>query len=216
MAGDPNDAEDVTQLTRVLTSIAQRTAAAVFLLAHSPKSVISRLGNEISVADIAGSSAFADNARSAFMLYAMRDDEAKTVDLQGVDQSRYVCLRNVKANYASNGGAYWFKRTTLGDWGVAVLEQVLLLPSMSTVGKGPSALRQRILDKVNGKLGAVTMRALRGQAGKDGILKASEKAVRAEIDAMLEDGLLVLRPPTADERRVHRLSGQVREVLVAA
>jgi hypothetical protein len=60
------------------------------------------------------------------------------------------------------------------------------------------------------------MRALRDQAGKDGVLKASEKAVRAEIDVMLEDGLMVLRQPTAEERRVHCLGGQVREVLVAA
>ena len=42
LGGDPNDAEDVTQLTRVLTHIARETGAAVFLLAHSPKSVISK------------------------------------------------------------------------------------------------------------------------------------------------------------------------------
>jgi hypothetical protein len=103
MAGDPNDAEDVTQLTRVLTAIAQRTGAAVFLLAHSPKSVINKRGDEINVADIAGSSAFADNARSAFMLYAMRENEAKEFDLEGSDRNQFVCLRNVKANYASSG-----------------------------------------------------------------------------------------------------------------
>jgi RecA-family ATPase len=83
MAGDPNNAEHVTQLTRVLTSIAQRTGAAVFLLAHSPKNVTSKQGSEIGAADIAGSSAFVDNARSAFMLYSMREDEAKTFDREG-------------------------------------------------------------------------------------------------------------------------------------
>jgi len=45
MAGDPNDAEDVTQPTRVLTSIAQHTGSAVFSLGHSPKSGLT--GNEV-------------------------------------------------------------------------------------------------------------------------------------------------------------------------
>jgi hypothetical protein len=216
MAGDPNDAEDVTQLTRILTAIAQRTGAAVFLLAHSPKSVINKRGDEINVADIAGSSAFADNARSAFMLYAMRENEAKEFDLGGSDRNQFVCLRNVKANYASSGGAYWFKRFPLSSWGVAVLEQVMLFPAKGGVRSGQSALRYRILDMLNSKPGGISMRAMRDQAGKHRALMASEKAVRAEIDEMLDDGQIVLRPPTAEERRIHRLGGQVREVLVAA
>ncbi len=40
MDGDPDDSANVTQLTRVLTQIAQATGAAVFLLAHSPKTVL--------------------------------------------------------------------------------------------------------------------------------------------------------------------------------
>lgn len=217
MAGDPNNAEDVTQLTRVLASIAHRTGAAVFLLAHSPKSVISKQGSEINVADIAGSSAFADNARSAFMLYAMREDEAKGLDLKGEDRSDVVCLRNVKANYAATGSCYWFKRVYLPGWGVAVLEQIMLLPVQGSARGGKAGLlRQRILDKLISKPGGVTLRSLRGQAGKDGPLGASDMAVRAEIDRMLDDAVIVQRPPTEDERRIHRLGGQVRAVLVAA
>lgn len=217
MAGDPNNAEDVTQLTRVLTSIAHRTGAAVFLLAHSPKSVIGKQGSEINVADIAGSSAFADNARSAFMLYAMREDEAKGLDLKGEDRSDVVCLRNVKANYAATGSCYWFKRVYLPGWGVAVLEQIMLLPVQGSARGGKAGLlRQRILDKLISKPGGVTLRSLRGQAGKDGPLGASDMAVRAEIDRMLDDAVIVQRPPTDDERRIHRLGGQVRAVLVAA
>lgn len=217
MAGDPNNAEDVTQLTRVLTSIAHRTGAAVFLLAHSPKSVISKQGSEINVADIAGSSAFADNARSAFMLYAMREDEAKGLDLKGADRRDFVCLRNVKSNYSASGSFYWFKRVYLPDWGVAVLEQIMLLPVQGSARSGKAGLlRQRILDKLISKPGGVTLRSLRGQAGKEGPLGASDMAVRAEIDRMLDDAVIVQRPPTYDERRIHRLRGQVREVLVAS
>jgi len=216
MAGDPNDAEAVTQLTRVLTSIAQRTGAAVFLLAHSPKTVITKSGSEISAADIAGSGAFVDNARSAFMLYGMREDEAKALDLEGEDHSNFVRLRNVKANYAATGESQWFKRVPLPDWGVAVLENVLLFPSKGSINTGKSDLRRRILDTVKAKPGGVSARALRDKAGKDGELGASEKSIRAEIEAMVEEGVIRRRSPTAEERRIHRLSGQVREVLIAA
>jgi hypothetical protein len=216
MAGDPNDAEAVTQLTRVLTSIAQRTGAAVFLLAHSPKAVITKSGSEITAADIAGSGAFVDNARSAFMLYGMREDEAKAFDLEGGEHSNFVRLRNVKANYAATGESQWFKRVALPNWGIAVLENVMLFPSVGAINSGKSALRRRILDALNAKPGGVTARALRDKAGKGSTLGASEKVIRAELDKMLEDGQILRRPPTDEERRIHRLSGQVREVLVSA
>lgn len=216
MAGDPNNAEHVTQLTRVLTSIAQQTGAAVFLLAHSPKSVMSKEGSEINAADVAGSSAFVDNARSAFMLYSMRESEAKEYDLQGKDRSDYVCLLNVKTNYAATGTRRWFERVVLPNWGVAVLQSVLLFPAVSTGSASRVSLRRRILDVLRAKPGGVSIRALRDKSGKDGPLGASEKAVRTEIDEMISSGEVLQRPPTADERRIHRLGGQVREVLVPA
>jgi hypothetical protein len=216
MAGDPNNAEHVTQLTRVLTSIAQRTGAAVFLLAHSPKSVMSKEGSEINAADVAGSSAFVDNGRSAFMLYSMRENEAKEYDLQGNDRSDYVCLLNVKTNYAAEGARRWFERAVLPDWGVAVLQSVLLFPAVSTGSASRVSLRRRILDVLRAKPGGVSIRALRDKSGKDGPLGASEKAVRTEIDEMISSGEVLQRPPTAEERRIHRLGGQVREVLVPA
>jgi hypothetical protein len=106
LGGDPNSAEDVTQLTRVLTNIARVTGAAVLLLAHSPKSVANKTGLEIGASDIAGSSAFVDNARAAYMMWTMRDDEAKTHHISEVDRRNYVRLENVKANYAQTGGGF--------------------------------------------------------------------------------------------------------------
>lgn len=61
----------------------------------------------------------------------------------------------------------------------------------------------------------MTERALRDMAGKDGLLKASDASVRREVQAMLEDGLIERRKPTEQERRQHKLSGGVREVLVS-
>ena len=215
LGGDPNDAEDVTQLTRVLTHIARETGAAVFLLAHSPKSVISKQGNEINSADIAGSSAFVDNSRASFMMWTMRDDEAKNHHVSSTERSEYVRLENVKANYARTGGGYWLKRVYMADWDVAVLEPVYLQSKSLFQTKGTSDLQDKILRELRKKPGGVSERRLRDMAGKDGVLGASDSKVRHAIDTMLEEGVIERRTPTSEEKKVHRLSGQVREVLVA-
>ena len=215
LGGDPNDAEDVTQLTRVLTHIARETGAAVFLLAHSPKSVISKQGNEINSADIAGSSAFVDNSRASFMMWTMRDDEAKNHHVSSTERSEYVRLENVKANYARTGGGYWLKRVYMSGWDVAVLEPVYLQSKSLFQTKGTSDLHDKILRELRKKHGGVSERRLRDMAGKDGVLSASDSKVRTAIDAMLEEGVIVRRTPTSEEKKLHKLSGQVREVLVA-
>jgi len=215
LGGDPNDAEDVTQLTRVLTHIARETGAAVFLLAHSPKSVISKQGNEINSADIAGSTAFVDNSRASFMMWTMRDDEAKNHHVSSTERSEYVRLENVKANYARTGGGYWLKRVYMPDWDVAVLEPVYLQSKSLFQTKDTSDLQDKILRELRKKHGGVSERRLRDMAGKDGVLGASDSKVRHAIDAMLEEGVIERRTPTSEEKKLHRLSGQVREILVS-
>jgi hypothetical protein len=215
LGGDPNDAEDVTQLTRVLTHIARETGAAVFLLAHSPKSVISKQGNEINSADIAGSSAFVDNSRASFMMWTMRDDEAKNHHVSSTERSEYVRLENVKANYARTGSGYWLKRVYMSDWDVAVLEPVYLQSKSLFQTKGTSDLHDKILRELRKKHGGVSERRLRDMAGKDGVLGASDSKVRQAIDAMLEEGVIERRTPSSEEKKLNKLSGQVREVLVA-
>lgn len=215
LGGDPNAADDVTQLTRVLTNIAKQTGAAVVLIAHSPKSVLGKEGDEINAADIAGSSAFVDNSRAAFMAYGMRKEEAKHHHIAEEDRSSYVRLAAVKANYAASGGGYWFKRVVLPSWEVAVLDSVCLHSPSPFQRKSTTALRDRILEELRKKHGGVTARNLRDKSGTSGALKASETAVRREIEAMKEAGLVELRKPTAAERKQFKLLSTVRDVLVA-
>lgn len=216
LGGDPNDAQDVTQLTRVLTHIAHETKATVFLLAHSPKSVMAKEGSEINSSDIAGSSAFVDNSRAAFMMWTMREKEAKNYHVSDGERSTYLRIENVKANYARTGGGYWLKRTYLPDWEVAVLEKANIYSSSIFQSNSTTDLRQRILDELRKKPGGITERKLRDKAGKNNVLKASDAKVRVEIGEMLEEGLIVSRAPTPDERKAYRLPGQAHEVLVAA
>lgn len=214
LGGDPNNAEDVTQLTRVLTNVARHTKAAVFLLAHSPKSVSGKSGSEINAADIAGSSAFVDHARAAYMMWTMREDDAKLYHIPLHERSDYVRLENVKCNYGRTGGGYWFHKEFLREWEVAVLNEKPLYSQSLYQSKGTTALRDRLLTEIRRRRGGTTERNLRDISGKDGVLKASDKAVRAEITKMVEDGLVDRRPPTTRERGEFRLAATVREVLV--
>lgn len=210
MDGDPDDAAHVTQLTRVLTNIAQKTGAAVMLLAHSPKAVLRQAAKEMSVADVAGSSAFSDNARSGFIMYGMREDDAKAFRIPDGDRKKYVKLECAKANYGPQGTEWWFEKVTLDDWQAAVLKPVSLIKPMFGPGQAKQQLWQRILDLLTSA--PLSVRALRDRAGQRRSLGASEKEVLAAVDALLEDGRIERRKPAPTEVQQFRLQ-KGRELL---
>jgi hypothetical protein len=211
MDGDPNDAAHVTQLTRALTHVAQATKAAVVLICHSPKSVLSKDSDQINAADIAGSSAFVDNARSAFMLYGMRAKDAKSYGVSESDAKKYVKFECVKANYAPTGSVWWFERKTLDDWQTAILQPINLIRPMFAPGQAKAQLRKNILDYITATPGK-SQRQLRNMAGKTRHFGASERELTAALEALISEGRLSLRKPTLDERKKYRL-GPSRAVL---
>jgi hypothetical protein len=148
------------------------------------------------------------------MAYGMRKEEAKSHYISEAERSSYVRLSAVKANYAASGGGYWFKRVVMPNWEIAVLQSVTLNSHSPFQRKTTTALRDRILEVLRNKPGGTTGRNLRDMAGMAGVLKASENAIRKEIDAMKEFGLIDQRKPSPDERKRFKLSATVREVLV--
>ena len=210
MSGDPNAADDVSQLTRVLAYIANATQAVVVLIAHSPKSVMAKEGAS-DAAEIFGSGAFTDNTRGTFVLHTMRSDEAKEYGKDEYERSDYVCLTNVKANYGKAGGTWWFRKESVPDWqiGTLVPEAVYsakLYPEFSGLSK-------RLVELVESKPGKLTVSNVRQRAGKAGELKASEREVRATIERMLDEGQLILEPLTKEQKAERSLSANVKEVL---
>jgi len=125
-----------------------------------------------------------------------------------------VRFANVKANYATSGGGNWFRRVVLPDWEVAVLEPATLVSPSRFQKKAVTALRDKILAELRVKVGGVTIRNLRDIAGTRGRLQASEEMIRKEVVAMLNDGLIESRKPTALEKKQFRLAPTVRVVLV--
>ncbi|MDA9185613.1 helicase RepA family protein, partial [Gammaproteobacteria bacterium] len=210
MSGDPNAADDVSQLTRVLAFIANATQAVVVLIAHSPKSAMSKEGAS-DASEIFGSGAFTDNTRGTFVLNTMRPEEAKTYGKDEYERTDYVCLTNVKANYGKAGDTWWFHKESVPYWQIGtlvpeVMYSTKLYPEFSGLSK-------RLVELVESKPGKLTVSKVRGMAGKSGTLKASDREVRSAIDRMLDEGQLILEPLTKEQRAERGLSANVKEVL---
>lgn len=211
MTGDPNAAVDVTQLTRVLTDIAVKTGAAVVLLAHSPKT---SYGKEESsdAAEIFGSTAFADNARAAFVLCRMRDKEAKDFGIGEEAQKKYVSLTNVKANYSEFGAVWWFKKEQISEWQVISLSNERLYKQVDFPQY--SELSKKIMAEINSRPGRTTERSLKTLASaKTEPFYASEKEVKRTLDRLIEEGLVVKSPVNEEVRKKFNLSHNIKEVL---
>lgn len=211
MAGDPLSADHVTALLRALTRIAVETGAAVLLLAHSPKSTYGKEG-EADPSEVFGSGAFVDHTRSAFVLHTMREKEAKHFGLSDAERKEHVSLNVVKANYGPSGTSWWFKKVPIIGWQAIKLEPVLLLPKgqMATL----NVLSRKITDLIKANPGRISERSLRDKyAGLNGKLAASEAEVKRTLQRLLDEGNVVRRSPTDQERKLHRLSHNVKEIL---
>jgi hypothetical protein len=84
--GDFNAREDAALTMRVVNHIAQETGASVLLLAHTPKSANDKDKEESDASMVAGSTAFVDQARGAWVLATMRDKEAKGFGISSEDR----------------------------------------------------------------------------------------------------------------------------------
>lgn len=211
MAGDPLSADHVTALLRALTRIAVETGAAVMLLAHSPKSTYGKEG-EADPSEVFGSGAFVDHTRSAFVLHTMREKEAKHFGLSDAERKEHISLNVVKANYGQSGTSWWFKKVPVIGWQAIKLEPVFLLPKgqMATLNQ----LSRKITDLIKANPGRITERALRDKySGLNGKLAASEAEVKRTLQKLLDEGNVISRAPTDQERKLHRLSHNVKAVL---
>lgn len=211
MAGDPLAADHVTALLRALNRIAVTTNTAVLLLAHSPKSTLSK-DTEADASEVFGSGAFVDHTRAAFVLHTMRESERKHFGLSPDEGRKYVSLTVVKSNYGPSGTQWWFEKEAIPGWQVIRLTPALLLPKGQT--QAVCAVGRRIIQIIKRYPGQLSSRSLRDRyAGKNNELAASEGEVRKALERLLATGELISREPTCEERKRLRLPGQTKVVL---
>jgi hypothetical protein len=208
--GDFNAREDAALTMRIVNHIAQETGASVLLLAHTPKAAMQLETSGASM--VAGSTAFVDQARGAWVLATMREGEAKALGISNADRTAYASLAIVKNNYGPTDEVTWFKRVPFD--GVGLLEQVALNPQ-ATITKAAASTEMRIVVFVSANPGQYSRTKLRDtRSGKtSGALKASKAEVDSAIDALLADGRLINRAPSAQERADHGLGPRVTHVL---
>ena len=210
MSGDPISSDHVTALLRALNKIAVSTGCAVLLLAHSPKSTIGK-DSEADASEVFGSGAFVDHSRAAFVLHTMRDKDAKHFGFSDKQRKEHVSLSVVKANYGSSNQQWWLRKDLVDLWQVVELVPVFLFPKGQA--QGQSLLTKKIIDMVMAEPGKLTRRALRDRSGIKRALGASERDVSDALQRALNEGALILRSPSDEERKRHRLSANVHEVL---
>ncbi|HEY1943493.1 MAG TPA: AAA family ATPase [Roseiarcus sp.] len=211
--GDHNAREDAALTMTIVNRIAQETGASVLVLAHTPKSASQQDESDASM--IAGSTAFVDQARGAWVLARMREGEARKFGISGEDRKQYVSLTIVKNNYGPTGEVVWFKRVPFD--GVGLLEHVIL-SAQATSAQNVADLEARIVAFVGVYPGQYSKTRLRdSQSGKkNGRFKASKSELEGAIETLIADGRLVNRPPSALERTTFDLGPRVQHVLDVA
>lgn len=194
--GDFNAREDAALTMRVVNHIAQKSGASVLVLAHTPKSANQQEASDASM--VAGSTAFVDQARGAWVMSAMRDAEARKFGVPAGERKNYVSLTVVKNNYGPTGDLYWFSRVPFD--GVGLLEHAALVEP--TVARIVADLDKRIVEFVAEHRGQFSKTKLRDRHSgvKRMPLRASKGDIENSIEALVNSGRLVARPPTDEER----------------
>lgn len=212
--GEFNSREDVVQTMRQVNYIGDATGAAVMVLAHSPKGAAN--DDRALAGAVAGSTAWVDHARSALILRAMDDREGKQFGIDPEARTQYASLTVVKNNYGPTGEQFWAKRVSEPNFGVAVLDRVVLTVPPKTIKGSDASVRAEIAALVRDKP-CLTKNALEGYAGKSaGRIRAGKAAVMVEVNSMLAEGVLTLRQPTAIERTKLGIKGPTSGFLTMA
>ena len=198
IGGDINTNQDATAGMEACTRIAQRTGAAVVLIAHSPKSAASpgRKADEFGVNDVLGSGAFVDNSRFSAVMAPLVKDEQTKLGFSVEAAREFVALRIIKSNYSETGRVIYLKKTLALGWGVAYPVPIEVSAPQKNVA---SSLLDRVVSAVAAAPGRYTRSKLRNEAGIDGVFKASDKKVRAAIDEAVDSGRLIERSATSQD-----------------
>ena len=198
IGGDINANQDATAGMEACGQIAQRTGAAVILIAHSPKSAASpgRKADEFGINDVLGSGAFVDNSRFSAVMAPLVKQEQTKLELDTETAKEFVALRVIKSNYSETGRIVYLKKTLAPGWGVAYPVPIQVSAPQKKVV--PSLL-DRVVSAVAAEPGRYTRSKLRNLAGVNGVFKASDTKVRVAIEEAIEFGQLIERPATPQE-----------------
>lgn len=183
--GDENAAADTTRFVQALERLAQATGATVLVIHHANKASMN--GGGTSQAAARGSSALTDGVRLQINLATLNDSTRKHHGIAEADMRQYLTLSITKTNYSAPQADILLQR---GEGGY--LHRADSRPQLKT----PTKIETEILRKIRAAAQSGKPLSKTGFAtqysGEKGPFKCGQKALVAQLDAMIASGEIKL------------------------
>jgi RecA-family ATPase len=212
-SGDLNSSETSTSICLEANKIVEATGAAVVLAAHVSKANIN--ADSVGQGFAVGSLAFENATRQMSGMTHMSTEQAKKFGLEGLHKD-YVRLGVAKNSYGEITDGLWLKKVFSLKFHTVVFEPVQLFIPIST---GKLTANQRLSSQIKAHLAKhlfTTKNNLDALSGKDEDFKASKGKIRDAVKDLIDRGELIIHSITEEERELHHLPKQVKEVLRVA
>ena len=209
-SGDLNISETATSICREANKIVEATGAAVVFAAHISKANIK--ATELEQGFAVGSLAFENATRQLAGMLPMTEEAAKKYGLE-LHRHEYAWLGLPKNSYGGTDAGVWLKKEVAPKYHTVVMTPVQLVPLHSSAAKSANErLTELIVDHLS-RHPWTTRNQLDGEAGKDGIFKASKEKIHDVLGSLVDTGVIERHSVTDAERLEHEIPKQVKDVL---
>lgn len=209
-SGDLNISETATSICREANKIVDATGAAVVFAAHISKANIR--ATELEQGFAVGSLAFENATRQLAGMLPMTEEAAKKYGLE-LRRHEYAWLGLPKNSYGGTDAGVWLKKEVIQKYHTVVMTPVQLVPLLSIAAKSANErLTELIIDHLS-RHPWTTRNQLDGEAGKDGIFKASKGKIQDVLGGLVDTGVIEQHSVTDAERLEHEIPKQKKVVL---
>lgn len=205
-SGDLNNSDTATAMAEASNRIVAATGAAVVQTAHIAKANIN--AQEVFAGFTTGSLAFENAARQVTGIIPMPQEDAQRFGVD--DPTKFLMLGMPKNSYGPARQRSYLQKVYVPDFHTVSIEPYAPVPGIAM--RTPSErLKDALTEYVKTHPGT-TANALDGISGKRRQFKATKDEVRCAARQLVDDGVLVLKTLSKEERDALRLPHQVKQV----
>jgi RecA-family ATPase len=204
-SGDLNNSDTATAMAMASNAIVAKTGAAVIQTAHVSKANIG--AQNVLDGFTTGSLAFENAARQVTGVIPLPEGEAEK---QGLDPSEHLRMEMPKNSYGPGREAGYLKKVYVADFHTITVEPFRPAPPV-----GIRTARERVKDAILNHVAehpGTTPNRLDALSGRDRQFKATKRDVRAAAKELEDEGRVILKRLTKEERGALGLAHQVNQV----
>jgi hypothetical protein len=204
-SGDLNNSDTATAIALASNAIVARTGAAVIQTAHVSKANIG--AQNVFDGFTTGTLAFENAARQVTGVIPLPEGEAEK---QGLDPSEHLRMEMPKNSYGPGREAGYLKKVYVPDFHTLTVEPFMPAPPV-----GIRTARERVKDAILNHVAehpGTTPNRLDALSGRDRQFKATKRDVRAAAKELENEGRVILKRLTKEERGALGLAHQVNQV----